>query len=206
MLDIYVSNKLKKIQEDIVEMVVVVVKYVGCYINDIEFFCEDVGCIYIDYLCCMVEVVINVGVIMVNILDIVGYIMLIEFGGIIKQLFNCVFNIDKVIIFVYCYNDLGLVVVNFLVVVENGVCQVECIINGIGECVGNCLLEEIVMILQICQVMYDLNININLKEISCMFKLVSQLCNMLVQLNKVIVGSNVFSYLLGIYQDGVLKV
>lgn len=99
-------------------MVVVVVKYVCKYIDDVEFFCEDVGCMYIDYLCRMVELVINVGVIMVNIFDIVGYIMLIEFGSIIQQFFNCVFNIDKVIILVYCYNDLGLVVVNFFVVVE----------------------------------------------------------------------------------------
>lgn len=64
-------------------MVVVVVKYVCKYIDDVEFFCEDVGCIYIDYLCWMVELVISVGVMMVNILDIVGYIIFIEFGGII---------------------------------------------------------------------------------------------------------------------------
>lgn len=51
--------------------------------DDVEFFCEDVGCIFIDNLCCMVEVVINAGVCIINILDMVGYIVLSEFGGII---------------------------------------------------------------------------------------------------------------------------
>jgi 2-isopropylmalate synthase len=61
------------------------------------------------------------------------------------------------------------------------------------------------MILQTRQAMYDLNTNINSKEISRTSKLVSQLCNMPVQSNKAIVGSNAFSHSSGIHQDGVLK-
>ena len=203
--DIHVSNKLKKTQEDIVEMAVTAVKHAGRYTNDIEFSCEDAGRTHIDYLCRMVEAVINAGATTVNIPDTVGYTTPTEFGGIIKQLFNRVPNIDKATISVHCHNDLGLAVANSLAAVENGARQVECTINGIGERAGNCSLEEIAMILQTRQAMYDLNTNINSKEISRTSKLVSQLCNMPVQSNKAIVGSNAFSHSSGIHQDGVLK-
>ncbi|BBO26767.1 2-isopropylmalate synthase [Marisediminitalea aggregata] len=203
--DIHVSNKLKKTQEDIVEMAVAAVKHAGRYTNDIEFSCEDAGRTHIDYLCRMVEAVINAGATTVNIPDTVGYTTPTEFGGIIKQLFNRVPNIDKATISVHCHNDLGLAVANSLAAVENGARQVECTINGIGERAGNCSLEEIAMILQTRQAMYDLNTNINSKEISRTSKLVSQLCNMPVQSNKAIVGSNAFSHSSGIHQDGVLK-
>ena len=203
--DIHVSNKLKKTQEDIVEMAVAAVKHAGRYTNDIEFSCEDAGRTHIDYLCRMVEAVINAGATTVNIPDTVGYTTPTEFGGIIKQLFNRVPNIDKATISVHCHNDLGLAVANSLAALENGARQVECTINGIGERAGNCSLEEIAMILQTRQAMYDLNTNINSKEISRTSKLVSQLCNMPVQSNKAIVGSNAFSHSSGIHQDGVLK-
>ena len=203
--DIHVSNKLKKTQEDIVEMAVAAVKHASRYTNDIEFSCEDAGRTHIDYLCRMVEAVINAGATTVNIPDTVGYTTPTEFGGIIKQLFNRVPNIDKATISVHCHNDLGLAVANSLAAVENGARQVECTINGIGERAGNCSLEEIAMILQTRQAMYDLNTNINSKEISRTSKLVSQLCNMPVQSNKAIVGSNAFSHSSGIHQDGVLK-
>lgn len=115
-----------------------------------------------------------------------------------------IFNVVNVIFSVYCYNDLGLVVVNLLVVIEGGVCQVECIINGIGECVGNCLLEEIVMVLKVCQVFYEQDSLINILCIVGILQLLQCLVGMLVQCNKVIVGVNVFVYELGIYQYGML--
>lgn len=74
---LYVEVKFKCLFDDVVEMVIYVVKCVRGYIDDVEFLCEDVGCIGIDNICCIVEVVIKVGVIMVNILDIVGYCLLI---------------------------------------------------------------------------------------------------------------------------------
>lgn len=131
--------------------------------------------------------------------------MLFEFVGIISGLYECVFNIDKVIISVYIYDDLGLVVGNLLVVVYVGVCQVEGVMNGIGECVGNCSLEEVIMVIKVCKDILNVYIVINYQEIWCISQLVSQICNMLILVNKVIVGSGVFVYFSGIYQDGVLK-
>ena len=203
--EIHVGTKLRKSQDEVVEMAVQAVKHARRYTDDVEFSCEDAGRTHIDYLCRMVEAAINAGATTVNIPDTVGYTTPTEFGGIIHNLFNRVPNIDKATISVHCHNDLGLAVANSLAAVEQGARQVECTINGIGERAGNCSLEEIAMILQTRQGMIGLETNINSAEISRTSKLVSQLCNMPVQSNKAIVGANAFSHSSGIHQDGVLK-
>ena len=203
--EIHVGAKLRKSQDEIVEMAVKAVKHARRYTDDVEFSCEDAGRTHIDYLCRMVEAAIDAGATTVNIPDTVGYTTPTEFGGIIGQLFNRVPNIDKATISVHCHNDLGLAVANSLAAVEQGARQVECTINGIGERAGNCSLEEIAMIFQTRQAMLGVQTNINSEEISRTSKLVSQLCNMPVQANKAIVGANAFSHSSGIHQDGVLK-
>ncbi|TRY31821.1 2-isopropylmalate synthase [Aliiglaciecola sp. M165] len=203
--DIHVDAKLKKSQEQVVEMAVHAIKHARRYTDDVEFSCEDAGRTHIDYLCRMVEAAIDAGASTVNIPDTVGYTTPTEFGGIIQSLFNRVPNIDKATISVHCHNDLGLAVANSLAAVEQGARQVEATINGIGERAGNCSLEEIAMILQTRQAMLGMQTNIKSQEISRTSKLVSQLCNMPVQSNKAIVGANAFSHSSGIHQDGVLK-
>ena len=203
--EIHVGAKLRKSQDEIVEMAVHAVKRARKYTNDVEFSCEDAGRTHIDYLCKMVEAAITAGATTVNIPDTVGYTTPTEFGGIIHNLFNRVPNIDKAVISVHCHNDLGLAVANSLAAVEQGARQVEATINGIGERAGNCSLEEIAMILQTRQAMLGLQTNIKTQEISRTSKLVSNLCNMPVQANKAIVGNNAFSHSSGIHQDGVLK-
>lgn len=202
---IHVDSKLRKSQDEVVEMAVQAIKHARRYTDDVEFSCEDAGRTELDYLCRMVESAISAGATTVNIPDTVGYTTPTEFGGIIANLFNRVPNIDKAIISVHCHNDLGLAVANSLAAVENGARQVECTINGIGERAGNASLEEIAMILKTRQKMLGLDTNIHTNEISRTSKLVSQLCNMPVQANKAIVGGNAFSHSSGIHQDGVLK-
>jgi 2-isopropylmalate synthase len=203
--DIHVDTKLRKSQDEVVEMAVKAIKHASKYTDDIEFSCEDAGRTHIDYLCRMVESAINAGATTVNIPDTVGYTIPSEFGGIIQTLFNRVPNIDKAIISVHCHNDLGLAVANSLAAVEHGARQVECTVNGIGERAGNCSLEEIVMTLKTRQQKLNLETNVRSQEIHKASKLISQLCNMPVQANKAIVGANAFSHSSGIHQDGVLK-
>lgn len=144
--DIHVDTKLRKSQDEVVEMAVKAIKHARKYTNDVEFSCEDAGRTHIDYLCRMVESAISAGATTVNIPDTVGYTTPTEFGGIIQNLFNRVPNIDKAIISVHCHNDLGLAVANSLAAVEQGARQVECTVNGIGERAGNCSLEELSLI------------------------------------------------------------
>lgn len=203
--DIHVGTKLKKSQDEVVEMAVKAIQHARQYTDDVEFSCEDAGRTHIDYLCRMVESAIKAGATTVNIPDTVGYTTPTEFGSIIQQLFNRVPNIDQATISVHCHNDLGLAVANSLAAVEQGARQVECTINGIGERAGNASLEEIAMILQTRKERYQLETSIKSNEISRTSKLVSQLCSMPVQANKAIVGANAFAHSSGIHQDGVLK-
>ncbi|MBD0263376.1 MAG: 2-isopropylmalate synthase, partial [Tolypothrix sp. T3-bin4] len=117
---------------------------------------------------------------------------------------------------VHTQNDLGLATANALLAIENGVRQVECTINGIGERAGNAALEEIVMALQVGKAYFNPYFgrsadseasltNIKTQEIYKTSCLVSQLTGMLVQPNKAIVGANAFAHESGIHQDGILK-
>lgn len=203
--DVHVQQKLKKDFSDVEAMAIHAVKYARNFTDDVEFSCEDAGRTPIDKLCRMVELAINAGASTINIPDTVGYTLPNEFGGIIDTLFNRVPNIDKAIISVHCHNDLGLAVANSVAAVQAGARQVECTINGIGERAGNCSLEEIAMILKTRSDLMSVQSNINHQEIARTSKLVSHLCNMPVQPNKAIVGSNAFSHSSGIHQDGMLK-
>lgn len=142
---------------------------------------------------------------MFNVLDIVGYIMLVEIVELFGYLCQYVCGVDQVVFFSYCYDDFGMVVVNLMVVIGVGVCQVECIINGIGECVGNVVLEEIVMVLKVCKLFFGVDMCIDMCWFYLILCLLVQLIGQLVLCNKVIVGENVFVYELGIYQYGMFK-
>jgi 2-isopropylmalate synthase len=203
---LHVEAKLKRSFEDVVEMAVHAVKRARCYTDDVEFSCEDAGRTGIDNICRIVEAAIKAGATTVNIPDTVGYCLPTQYGSIIADVVNRVPNIDKAVISVHCHNDLGMATANSLTAVLNGARQIECTINGIGERAGNTALEEVVMAIKTRQDMFNgLDTRINTQEIHRVSQMVSQLCNMPIQPNKAIVGSNAFAHSSGIHQDGMVK-
>lgn len=203
---LHVEAKLKRSFEDVVEMAVHAVKRARCYTDDVEFSCEDAGRTGIDNICRIVEAAIKAGATTVNIPDTVGYCLPTQYGSIIADVVNRVPNIDKAVISVHCHNDLGMATSNSLTAVLNGARQIECTINGIGERAGNTALEEVVMAIKTRQDMFNgLDTRINTQEIHRVSQMVSQLCNMPIQPNKAIVGSNAFAHSSGIHQDGMVK-
>lgn len=203
--DLHIEKKLQKTRAQVLDMAIKAVKYGRSLCKDIEFSAEDAGRSDMDYLCKVVEAVIDAGATTVNIPDTVGYTMPAEFGAKIAEVKRRVPNIKKAIISVHCHNDLGLAVANSLSAIENGARQVECTINGIGERAGNASLEEIAMALKVRPHYYNVGHNIKTKEIYKASKLVSSLTGVAVQVNKAIVGANAFAHESGIHQDGVLK-
>jgi len=129
----------------VIETAVRSVKRAKSYTDDVEFSPEDAGRSEIDFLCRIIEAVIDAGATTINIPDTVGYAVPLYFGETIRQLIERVPNSDKAVFSVHCHNDLGLAVANSLAAVLNGARQVECTINGLGERAGNAALEEIVM-------------------------------------------------------------
>ncbi|WP_456069769.1 2-isopropylmalate synthase [Haemophilus paraphrohaemolyticus] len=203
---LHMEAKLKRSFEDVVEMAVHAVKRARGYTDDVEFSCEDAGRTGIDNICRIVEAAIKAGATTVNIPDTVGYCLPTQYGSIIADVVNRVPNIDKAVISVHCHNDLGMATANSLTAVLNGARQIECTINGIGERAGNTALEEVVMAIKTRQDMFNgLDTRINTQEIHRVSQMVSQLCNMPIQPNKAIVGSNAFAHSSGIHQDGMVK-
>ncbi|MCK8824392.1 2-isopropylmalate synthase [Fuchsiella alkaliacetigena] len=203
--NIHLEYKLNKTQDEVLESAVKAVELAKSYTDDVEFSAEDSFRSDKDFLCRVVEAVIEAGATTVNIPDTVGYATPQEYGALIKYIKDNVPNIEEAIISVHCHNDLGLAVANSLAAMENGAQQIECTINGIGERAGNTALEEVVMALNTRQDYYTKLTDINLKEIYKTSKLVSSMTGMSVQANKAIVGENAFAHESGIHQDGVIK-
>lgn len=203
--DIHLKHKLKKTREQVLEYAVAAVKRAKSYCADVEFSAEDASRTDIDYLCQVVEAVIDAGATTVNIPDTVGYAVPDEFTRIMTALKERVPNIDKAILSVHFHNDLGLAVAGSLSAVLAGAGQVECAINGLGERAGNAALEEIVMALDTRKDVFPVTTGINKKEIYRTSRLVSDVTGLVVQANKAIVGINAFAHEAGIHQHGVLQ-
>jgi len=203
--DIHMEYKLKKTKDEVLMDAVKGVEYARSLTDDVEFSTEDAARSDIDFLCRIVEAVIDAGATPINIPDTVGYAIPSEFGSRIKYIKEHVSNIDKARISVHCHNDLGLSVANSLAAIQNGARQVECTINGIGERAGNASLEEVVMALKTRKDYLKHYTDVKTEEIHKTSRLLSSITGVYVQPNKAIVGSNAFSHEAGIHQDGVLK-
>jgi len=203
--DLHIEKKLKKTRAEVFEMAVASVKHAKAYTDWVEFSCEDASRSDFDYLCSVVEAVIDAGATVVNLPDTVGYAEPFEYYNFIKNVIERVPNSDKAIFSVHCHNDLGLAVANSVAAIRAGATQIECTVNGIGERAGNAALEEIVMILKTRPNAFDgAYTNINTKEIYNSSKLLSRVTGLNVQVNKAIVGQNAFAHESGIHQHGML--
>jgi 2-isopropylmalate synthase len=127
--DIHLQYKLQKTREEVLEMSRQAVRLAKSFTDDVEFSAEDATRTDLDYLCEVIEAVIDEGATVVNIPDTVGYTIPSEYHHIISTLKQRVRNIDKAIISVHCHNDLGLAVANSLAAIAAGARQIECTIN-----------------------------------------------------------------------------
>ena len=202
---IHMQYKLRMSPEEVLSTAVRAVKRARTFTDNVEFSPEDAGRSDLDYLCRVIEAVINAGAKTINVPDTVGYSMPSQFGETIRQLIEKVPNSDKAIFSVHCHNDLGMAVSNSLSAVLNGARQVECTINGLGERAGNAALEEVVMAIRTRQDIFPCDTTIDAKEIVNCSKLISNITGFPVQPNKAIVGKNAFAHESGIHQDGVIK-
>jgi 2-isopropylmalate synthase len=203
--DIHLKYKLRKSRAEVLKAAVEAVRHARGYCEDVEFSPEDAARSDFDYMCDVLEAVIDAGARTINIPDTVGYAIPTEWGERIARIRDRVRNSRQAIISVHCHNDLGQAVANSLVAVQNGARQVECTINGIGERAGNASLEEIVMALRTRRDFFGVDTRVRTEEIYRTSRLLSHITGVHVQPNKAIVGDNAFAHEAGIHQDGVLK-
>lgn len=202
---IHMERKLHMSPDQVVENAVRAVRHARQYTDDVEFSPEDAGRSEFEFLCRVLEAVIDAGASTVNIPDTVGYNIPQQFGPLIRRLRESVPNADRAVFSVHCHNDLGLATANSLAAVLEGARQVECTINGLGERAGNASLEEVVMTVRTRQDLFCCDSRLDTTQIVTCSRLVSNITGFPVQPNKAIVGANAFAHESGIHQDGVLK-
>ena len=202
---IHMEKKLRMQPDQVIEQAVKAVNWARQYTDDVEFSPEDAGRSDPDFLCRILEAVIDAGARTLNIPDTVGYALPDQFGALIRSLRERIPNADKAVFSVHCHNDLGLAVANSIAAVLNGARQVECTINGLGERAGNAALEEVVMAVRTRADVFGCSTRIDTTQIVSASRLVAGITGFAVQPNKAIVGINAFAHESGIHQDGVLK-
>ncbi len=203
--DLHLSAKLRMTREACLESAVAAVRLARGFTSDVEFSAEDATRSDRDFLCRVVEAVIDAGATTVNLPDTVGYATPDEIQEFFADIIARVPNAARAVFSAHCHNDLGLAVANSLAAIQGGVRQVECTINGIGERAGNASLEELVMAIRVRQDRLPYETAINTPLLYDASQTLSSLTSEPVQANKAIVGRNAFAHEAGIHQDGVLK-
>jgi len=202
---VHMKHKLKMGPNAVLEAVGRSVAQARNLVDDVEWSAEDATRTEFDFLCKCIDAAIASGATTINVPDTVGYSHPHEYGDLIRRLIDNIPNSDKVIWSAHCHNDLGLAVANSLSGVANGVRQVECTINGLGERAGNAALEEIVMAMKVRGDSLPYETGIDTRYLARASAMVSRITGFPVQYNKAIVGKNAFAHESGIHQDGMLK-
>jgi 2-isopropylmalate synthase len=203
--DIHLQHKLRITRQECLAQAREAVAFAKSLCNDVEFSPEDATRTDPDFLCRVLEAVIEAGATTVNIPDTVGFTVPAEFGELISTIRRRVEGIAKVTISAHCHNDLGMAVANSMAAISAGARQVECTINGIGERAGNAALEEIVMAIKVRQDRYPYETGIACEQLFASSQMLSEITGVPVQPNKAVTGRNAFAHEAGIHQDGVLK-
>jgi len=203
--DIHLQYKLRITRDQCVEQARESIRFAKSLCDDVEFSPEDATRTDPEFLCRVLDAVVEAGATTLNIPDTVGYTVPSEFGDLIKTIRQRVKGIENVTISAHCHNDLGMAVANALAAVAAGARQVECTINGIGERAGNASLEEIVMAMRVRPDRFAYETGVVGEQIFAASQMLSEITGVPVQPNKAITGRNAFAHEAGIHQDGVLK-
>ena len=203
--DIHLQYKLRITRDQCLAQAREAVSFAKSLCSDVEFSPEDATRTDPDFLCRVLEAVVEAGATTLNIPDTVGYTVPSEFGELIATIRRRVKGIEDVTISAHCHNDLGMAVANTMAAIAAGARQVECTINGIGERAGNASLEEIVMAIRVRHDRYPYETGIVGEQIFPASQMLSEITGVPVQPNKAVTGRNAFAHEAGIHQDGVLK-
>ena len=202
--DIHLRHKLRISRRECLEQARDAVQLAKSFCGDVEFSAEDATRSDPDFLCTVLEAVVEAGATTINIPDTVGYTVPGEFADLILRIRQQVRG-ASVVISAHCHDDLGLAAANSLAAVSARARQVECTVNGIGERAGNTSLEELVMIMRVRCDRYPYQTAVISEHLFPASQLLTEITGVAVQPNKAIVGRNAFAHEAGIHQDGVIK-
>ncbi|OQX29936.1 MAG: 2-isopropylmalate synthase [Spirochaeta sp. LUC14_002_19_P3] len=204
---LHMKHKLKMTKDEVLNSITKHVSYAREQGFDlVEFSPEDASRTEWEFLLKALQTAVDAGANTLNIPDTVGYAMPDEYGARIAAIKEAIPELGKsVLLSTHCHNDLGLALANSLAAVKAGADQVEVTLNGIGERAGNASLEELVMALKVRLDLWNIETNINHKQLYPASKLLQNITGLMISRNKPIFGDNVFSHESGIHQHGVIR-
>src|SRR5216117_3614452 len=106
--DLHIERKLRITREACLEAVVDGVRRARQFTDDVEFSAEDATRSDRDFLCRVVEAVIDAGCTTVNLPDTVGYAVPDELREFFAEIIARVPNAGHAVFSTHCHNDLGL--------------------------------------------------------------------------------------------------
>lgn len=201
---VHMEYKLKMTEDEVIESIDHHVRYAKNYCDDIEFSAEDASRSDLDFLCRAYETAIKAGAKTLNIPDTVGYMVPDEYAKKVKYIRENTPGIEDVTLSCHVHNDLGMGVAISLAGVMEGIDQIECTVNGIGERAGNAALEECVMALKTRKDIFGVDCNIKTERIYHASHLLENITGVKIAPTKPIVGANAFAHEAGIHQHGVM--
>ena len=196
--DLHLKHKLKMSREEILNVCMKSIEHAKDHGLFVAFSAEDATRTDLDFLKKLYKKAEDYGADRVHIADTVGAISPQAMTYLVKELRSHL----KTGIALHCHNDFGMALSNSIAGLLAGANAVSTTINGIGERAGNTSLEELIMALKL---IYDVDLNFNIKIFYELTKLVEELTNMKIPENKPIVGRNVFRHESGIHVDAVLE-
>jgi len=137
-------KKAKKSWQQAIDDAAAAVAYAKQHVDHIMFSAQDGSRADPVLLVRIFNAAIEAGATVLSLADSVSYAVPSQFGPLCQFLRSQVKNSDTVTWSVHCHNEIGLAVANSLSAIENGVRQVECTVDGIGEGAGNTSLQLVV--------------------------------------------------------------
>ena len=205
--DIHLKYKLRLTREECLAQARESVAFAKSLCNDVEFSPEDATRTDPDFLCQVLEAVVEAGATTLNIPDTVGYTVPSEFGELIATIRRRVKGIENVTISAHCHNDLGMAVANTLAAdLPPERARSSGTINGIGERAGIRVArrDRHGHARSSTAIPYE-DAAIAAEHLFPASQMLSEIIGVPVQPNKAVTGRNAFAHEAGIHQDGVLK-
>jgi 2-isopropylmalate synthase len=142
----HLRHKLGMTEEQVLVRVEEGVRYARQYCSEVQFSAEDATRSETEFLTEVIRTAINAGAGIINLPDTAGVTEPDHFSQFLKGLKKSDLKEAwrRTTFSVHCHNDRELAVANTLAAVRQGVRQVECTVNGLGERTGNANLVSVV--------------------------------------------------------------
>lgn len=200
--DLHLKEKLLMTREEVLDSIEKMVSYAKDHYSIVLFSAEDASRSDLDFLLKANKVAVESGATRINIPDTVGTITPRAFGYIVRKNYEALPK--DIRIAVHCHNDFGLAVANTIAGFENGACEAQTTILGLGERAGNAAFEETAMSLY---ALYGIPVNIDTRKIFPTAKLIESYCGGKVKIGRLqpLIGQNAFAHESGIHAHAMIK-